>query len=53
MILISFKFSFIFEILTDLAMPEKIMCHVKEKCDISFSISTNGSSRCVYFEVNE
>eukprot|EP00105_Crassostrea_gigas_P024738 XP_011445097.2 PREDICTED: uncharacterized protein LOC105340624 [Crassostrea gigas] len=32
-------------ILTDLAMPEKIMCHVKEKCDISFSISTNGSSR--------
>uniref|UniRef100_K1PTT8 Neurogenic locus notch-like protein 2 n=1 Tax=Magallana gigas TaxID=29159 RepID=K1PTT8_MAGGI len=33
------------QILTDLAMPEKIMCHVKEKCDISFSISTNGSSR--------
>lgn len=34
-------------------MFEKIMCYVKEKCDILFFISINGSLRCVYFEVNE
>lgn len=34
-------------------MPEKIMCHLKEKCDISFSIGTNSSSKCVYFGIYE
>lgn len=53
LILIFFKFFFIFEILIDLVMFEKIMCCLKDKCDILFFISINGSLRCVYFEVNE
>lgn len=31
--------------MTDMAIPDKIICHLNEKCDIPFSITANSNTR--------
>jgi hypothetical protein len=43
--LTEFFYIILFQMMTDMAIPDKIICYLNEKCDIQFSITANSNTR--------